>query len=214
MLSIQRDPTFHQINTIIPAVVMTCFAFISFALPSGERISLCINLLVALTFINISVSESIPVNSDFTPTISQLLITCTVLVSAAVFCNVLAHLLRFHGHVKVPRSVRFIIFKVIAPCVGFNQMRIKKRARFFSSRTREAKIGITAIEHCNMSTVRAVQYLVRVTDKQKETEIKDFWRCIGQTMDRFFLILFSILFLLSFISMIILKGQQFWPEKI
>lgn len=63
------------------------------------------------------VADSIPVNSDVSPLITKFLITCMVMISAALALNLIS--LNLNSHTPVPRWLRRLAFVYIGPCVGF-----------------------------------------------------------------------------------------------
>ena len=64
-LHLRRQPGFFLFNVIIPSMVITCFAIITFSSPpiEGERVSLAIESFLSLSFLCMMVADSIPVNS-------------------------------------------------------------------------------------------------------------------------------------------------------
>ncbi|XP_057314526.1 neuronal acetylcholine receptor subunit alpha-9-like isoform X2 [Hydractinia symbiolongicarpus] len=118
-IHLRRQPGFFLFNVIIPSMVITFFAILTFTSPPtvGERISLAIESFLSLSFLCLMVADSIPVNSDVSPLITKFLITCMVMISAALALNLVS--LNLNSHTPVPRWLKRLAFVYIGPWVGF-----------------------------------------------------------------------------------------------
>ena len=63
------------------------------------------------------VADSIPVNSDISPLITQFLSSCRTIISAALIFNLVS--LNVSGSRRVPEWLRRIAFHHVGPCVGY-----------------------------------------------------------------------------------------------
>uniref|UniRef100_A0A3Q3VPF6 Uncharacterized protein n=1 Tax=Mola mola TaxID=94237 RepID=A0A3Q3VPF6_MOLML len=87
---IKRKPLFYTINLIIPCVLITSLAILVFYLPSdcGEKMTLCISVLLALTVFLLLISKIVPPTSLDVPLMGKYLIFTMVLVTFSIITSV------------------------------------------------------------------------------------------------------------------------------
>nr|XP_061844016.1 neuronal acetylcholine receptor subunit beta-2-like [Nerophis lumbriciformis] len=87
---IKRKPLFYTINLIIPCVLITSLAILVFYLPSdcGQKMTLCISVLLALTVFLLLISKIVPPTSLAVPLIGKYLMFTMVLVTFSIVTNV------------------------------------------------------------------------------------------------------------------------------
>ncbi|KAL7072321.1 hypothetical protein ACQ4LE_008429 [Meloidogyne hapla] len=95
-LALRRKPLFYTVNLVFPCVGISFLTALVFYLPSesGEKISLSINILVALTMFFLLLIEIIPANSTTLPFVGKYLLFTMILVTLSVLITVVS--LQFH----------------------------------------------------------------------------------------------------------------------
>ncbi|CAH0687682.1 unnamed protein product [Spodoptera exigua] len=109
-LTMRRKTLFYTVNLIIPCVGLTFLTVLVFYLPSdsGEKISLCISILVSLTVFFLGLAEIIPPTSLAIPLLGKYLLFTMILVSLSVWISLSISIL-------VSLTVFFLLLAEIIP---------------------------------------------------------------------------------------------------
>uniref|UniRef100_A0A8K9WQW1 Cholinergic receptor, nicotinic, alpha 2a (neuronal) n=1 Tax=Oncorhynchus mykiss TaxID=8022 RepID=A0A8K9WQW1_ONCMY len=114
---IRRLPLFYTVNLIIPCLLISCLTVLVFYLPSdcGEKITLCISVLLSLTVFLLLITEIIPSTSLVIPLIGEYLLFTMIFVTLSIVITVFV--LNVHHRSSathtMPRWVRTLFLSVI-----------------------------------------------------------------------------------------------------
>ncbi|XP_016123272.1 neuronal acetylcholine receptor subunit beta-2-like [Sinocyclocheilus grahami] len=137
---IRRKPLFYTINLIIPCILITSLAILVFYLPSdcGEKMTLCISVLLALTVFLLLISKIVPPTSLDVPLVGKYLMFTMVLVTFSIVTSVCV--LNVHHrspttHTMPPWVKLVFLNKLPAllfmqqPCNSSERQRLRQRRR-------------------------------------------------------------------------------------
>merc|ERR1712227_632835 len=90
ILTMRRRTLFYTVNLIIPCVGISFLTVLVFYLPadSGEKVTLCISILLSLTVFFLLLAEIIPPTSLAVPLLGKYLLFTMILVSLSIMVTV------------------------------------------------------------------------------------------------------------------------------
>jgi hypothetical protein len=89
-MTLRRKTLFYTVNLIIPCVGISCLSILVFYLPadSGEKVALCISILLSQTMFFLLISEIIPSTSLAVPLLGKYLLFTMFLVGLSVLITI------------------------------------------------------------------------------------------------------------------------------
>ena len=118
-VNIRRKTLFYTVNLIIPCIGMSFLTVIVFGLPSesGEKITLSISILLALTFFFLLLVDILPPTSITVPLLGKYLIFTITMVSLTTGATI--YVLNIHHkspkvHHRMPNLVRKLFSNILA----------------------------------------------------------------------------------------------------
>lgn len=117
-LILRRRPLFYVFNLILPCVLITGIALMSFYMPSdsGEKVTLGITTLLSMTVFLMVIGESMPPTSEKLPLIGLYYGVTISLVSFATGLSVVTLNLHHRGMRgrRIPPLLKYLVYKVLA----------------------------------------------------------------------------------------------------
>lgn len=116
-ITIRRKTLFYTVNLIVPCVGISFLTVLTFYLPSdsGEKIALCVSILLSLTVFFLLLAELIPPTSLVVPLIGKYLLFTMILVTLSILVTVIVLNVHFRSpstHI-MPAWVRYIFLKIL-----------------------------------------------------------------------------------------------------
>ncbi|XP_061685324.1 neuronal acetylcholine receptor subunit alpha-6 isoform X2 [Syngnathoides biaculeatus] len=114
---IRRLPLFYTINLIIPCLLISFLTVLVFYLPSdcGEKVTLCISVLLSLTVFLLVITETIPSTSLVIPLIGEYLLFTMIFVTLSIVITVFVLNVHYRTPMThtMPAWVRLVFLKVL-----------------------------------------------------------------------------------------------------
>ncbi|KAL5004965.1 hypothetical protein ScPMuIL_018421 [Solemya velum] len=220
-ITIRRRTLFYTMNLITPCISISCLTVLVFYLPSdsGEKITLSISILLALTVFFLLLSDINPPTSFVIPLIGKYLLFTMVVVTMSIFLTVYTLNINFRTPTTHTMSpwVRKVFTEILPRIMMIQRPEADKRKKSVTSGCNGLGMSeILTTEWQSMHTyenerprpenidsfsrypseikeaVIGVKYLADHYKKNDEEilEIRD-WKYVAMVMDRLFLFIFS-----------------------
>uniref|UniRef100_A0AAU6PBG8 Nicotinic acetylcholine receptor alpha1 n=1 Tax=Protohermes xanthodes TaxID=1452977 RepID=A0AAU6PBG8_9NEOP len=116
-ITLRRKTLFYTVNLIIPCVGISFLSVLVFYLPSdsGEKVSLCISILLSLTVFFLLLAEIIPPTSLTVPLLGKYLLFTMVLVTLSVVVTIVVLNVNFRSPVthKLAPWVKYFFIEIL-----------------------------------------------------------------------------------------------------
>uniref|UniRef100_A0A8C5DX63 Neuronal acetylcholine receptor subunit alpha-2-like n=1 Tax=Gouania willdenowi TaxID=441366 RepID=A0A8C5DX63_GOUWI len=196
---IRRLPLFYTINLIIPCLLISCLTVLVFYLPSqcGEKITLCISVLLSLTVFLLLITEIIPSTSLVIPLIGEYLLFTMVFVTLSIVItvfvlNVHHRSPQTHG---MPHWVRRVFLDFV-PRVLF-----MKRPPGTAKHTQQDTV-IPTVSPSMQRAIEGVQYIAdHLRAEDTDFSVKEDWKYVAMVIDRIFLWMFVLVCILGSVGL-------------
>jgi nicotinic acetylcholine receptor len=117
LITIRRKTLFYTVNLIIPCVGISFLTVLTFYLPSdsGEKVALCISILLSLTVFFLLLADLIPPTSLVVPLVGKYLLFTMILVTLSIVVTVVVLNIHFRSPLthKMPPWVRRVFLQVL-----------------------------------------------------------------------------------------------------
>lgn len=116
-ITLRRKTLFYTVNLIVPCVGISFLTVLTFYLPSdsGEKIALCVSILLSLTVFFLLLAELIPPTSLVVPLIGKYLLFTMILVTLSILVTVIVLNVHFRSpstH-SMPKWVKRVFLRVL-----------------------------------------------------------------------------------------------------
>lgn len=116
-ITMRRKTLYYALNLIIPCVSINMLTLLVFYLPPdcGEKISICISLLLSLSIFQLLLMDLVPATSLTTPLLGKYILFTTVLVAVSVGCSVMILNMnhRTGSFTTMPQVVRWLFLGIL-----------------------------------------------------------------------------------------------------
>uniref|UniRef100_A0A3B5Q9W1 Cholinergic receptor nicotinic alpha 6 subunit n=1 Tax=Xiphophorus maculatus TaxID=8083 RepID=A0A3B5Q9W1_XIPMA len=215
---IRRLPLFYTINLIIPCLLISFLTVLVFYLPSdcGEKVTLCISVLLSLTVFLLVITETIPSTSLVIPLIGEYLLFTMIFVTLSIVITVFVLNVHYRTPMThtMPEWVRMVFLGVLPRVMlmrrpidqgcssprqgGANSCSSTDGSSTSSpgkpgsgaSRVRATK-SAEAFERLIKQAIESVKYIAEnMRTRNKAKEVEDDWKYVAMVIDRIFLWVF------------------------
>lgn len=212
---IKRQPLYYTLNLILPCTVIAILAFLSFALPTshGERVSLVITVLLAMSVYMLIVSSTLPQTSDAMPIIGTYFLCIIVEIAMCLLATCLVCKLQDHEG-DIPRWLDNFLNKRVARLLFIRTTaedyeeipKIEKvnghskqiDLRVLSTKLTESSAEIQLINKKMLQKLQDELAVLTndVKKRQKHNAKQRKWKNAARVLDRLFLVLFPFVFII------------------
>ncbi|XP_028410153.1 neuronal acetylcholine receptor subunit alpha-7-like [Dendronephthya gigantea] len=210
---IKRQPLYYTLNLILPCTVIAILAFLSFVLPSnhGERVSLVITVLLAMSVYMLIVSSTLPQTSDAMPVIGTYFLCIIVEIALCLLATCFVAKIRDH-ETEIPRWFDHLVNKRMAKFLLLRNTiedyeEVPKTSRK-NGHSKNVDISLTDVKipenevKFEVTNQRIADKLREelsvltsdVSKRQKRNARQRKWQNAARVLDRFFLLFFSFVF--------------------
>uniref|UniRef100_A0A8C2YIF7 Cholinergic receptor nicotinic alpha 6 subunit n=1 Tax=Chinchilla lanigera TaxID=34839 RepID=A0A8C2YIF7_CHILA len=178
---IRRLPMFYTINLIIPCLFISFLTVLVFYLPShsGEKVMLCISVLLSLTVFLLVITETIPSTSLMIPLVGEYLLFTMIFVTLSIVVTVFV--LNIHYHTPATH----IMPNELATTKG----RSSHQPPQWITKNSEHFLEVEDV-------INSIQFIAENMKSHNETkEVEDDWKYVAMVLDRLFLWVFIIVWL-------------------
>uniref|UniRef100_A0A8D0GTM5 Cholinergic receptor nicotinic alpha 6 subunit n=1 Tax=Sphenodon punctatus TaxID=8508 RepID=A0A8D0GTM5_SPHPU len=215
---IRRLPMFYTINLIIPCLFLSFLTVLVFYLPSdcGEKVTLCISVLLSLTVFLLVITETIPSTSLVIPLVGEYLLFTMIFVTLSIVVTVFVLNINYRTPTThtMPEWVKTVFLntnksgKVKGSEYGDRKL-YKEHSCYHCETSKElASSKRRRLSHQAMKwmaeqveyspeikeVINSVQFIAENMTSQNETkEVEDDWKYVAMVIDRVFLWVFIIL---------------------
>ncbi|NXN08600.1 ACHA6 protein, partial [Indicator maculatus] len=141
---IRRLPMFYTINLIIPCLFISFLTVLVFYLPSdcGEKVTLCISVLLSLTVFLLVITETIPSTSLVIPLVGEYLLFTMIFVTLSIVITVFVLNIHYRTPTThtMPKWVKSIFLRLL-PKVLLMQRPLEQQNKNVSRKNKKGSVN-------------------------------------------------------------------------
>uniref|UniRef100_H2LHN7 Cholinergic receptor nicotinic alpha 9 subunit n=1 Tax=Oryzias latipes TaxID=8090 RepID=H2LHN7_ORYLA len=203
---LQRRSSFYIFNLLLPCFLISFLAPLGFYLPadSGEKVSLGVTVLLALTVFQLMVAESMP-PSESVPLIGKYYIATMTMVTASTALTIFIMNIHFCGAEAkpVPHWAKVLIIDYMSKI--FFVYEVGENCASASLQSSHGLKDDASNQHSHIHLMQNVEFIANCFREQRATCVKGAeWKKIAKVMDRFFMWIF---FIMVFLMSILIIGK-------
>uniref|UniRef100_A0A8C6S6N1 Cholinergic receptor, nicotinic, alpha 6 n=1 Tax=Neogobius melanostomus TaxID=47308 RepID=A0A8C6S6N1_9GOBI len=184
---IRRLPLFYTINLIIPCLLISFLTVLVFYLPSdcGEKVTLCISVLLSLTVFLLVITETIPSTSLVIPLIGEYLLFTMIFVTLSIVITVFVLNVHYRTPMThtMPAWVRSVFLTMLP--------RIMLMRRPTDAASINTVVAFSVVSPEVKQAIESVKYIAEnMRSRNKAKEVEDDWKYVAMVIDRIFLWVF------------------------
>ncbi|XP_009874732.1 PREDICTED: neuronal acetylcholine receptor subunit alpha-6 [Apaloderma vittatum] len=144
---IRRLPMFYTINLIIPCLFISFLTVLVFYLPSdcGEKVTLCISVLLSLTVFLLVITETIPSTSLVIPLVGEYLLFTMIFVTLSIVITVFVLNIHYRTPTThtMPKWVK-TVFLCLLPKILLMQRPLEQQKKNISRKSKKGSANTSA----------------------------------------------------------------------
>uniref|UniRef100_A0A3B1IG45 Cholinergic receptor, nicotinic, alpha 6 n=1 Tax=Astyanax mexicanus TaxID=7994 RepID=A0A3B1IG45_ASTMX len=219
---IRRLPLFYTINLIIPCLLISFLTVLVFYLPSdcGEKVTLCISVLLSLTVFLLVITETIPSTSLVIPLIGEYLLFTMIFVTLSIVITVFV----LNVHYRTPTThtmpgwVRTVFLRALPRIMLMRrpidqsesstkakegpEVDCGKVSRQLSPQAINTVVAFSVVSPEIKQAIESVKYIAEnMRSRNKAKEVEDDWKYVAMVIDRIFLWVFVLVCVLGTVGL-------------
>ncbi|CAO2639800.1 Neuronal acetylcholine receptor subunit alpha-9 [Lemmus lemmus] len=205
-LLLKRRSSFYIVNLLIPCVLISFLAPLSFYLPaaSGEKVSLGVTILLAMTVFQLMVAEIMPA-SEKVPLIGKYYIATMALITASTALTIMVMNIHFCGAEArpVPHWAKVVILKYMSRILFVYDVGESCLSPHHSQEAEQLTKVYSTLPGSNNTDgfcaryevlIRNIEYIAKCLREHKATNSKGSeWKKVAKVIDRFFMWIFFVM---------------------
>uniref|UniRef100_A0A673J3E5 Neuronal acetylcholine receptor subunit beta-2-like n=1 Tax=Sinocyclocheilus rhinocerous TaxID=307959 RepID=A0A673J3E5_9TELE len=220
---IRRKPLFYTINLIIPCILITSLAILVFYLPSdcGEKMTLCISVLLALTVFLLLISKIVPPTSLDVPLVGKYLMFTMVLVTFSIVTSVCV--LNVHHRSPtthtMPPWVKLVFLNKLPALLFMRQPHnSSERQRLRQRRLKQFGADSNPLQSSACpgfeEAVDGVRFIANhMKSEDDDCSVSEDWKYVAMVIDRLFLWIFVFVCVFGTVGMFLQPLFQNYTAK-